>query len=78
MAYNDKQLSDGERGLFSLNGLTGFLIAVALLLSIVFLLGSSAVSVQHEQAQNYYKVHNPTEIKMIDTNNRSHGFVDAK
>jgi len=38
-------------GLFGLNGITGYLIAVVLLLSIVFALGYSSIVVQQEKHQ---------------------------
>lgn len=51
-------------GIFGLNGLGGFLIAVVLLLSIVAFLGTQAVLVQHAEATNAYKIHNSVAIPM--------------
>jgi len=56
---------------FRLDGLTGFLIAVALLLSILAYLTVSAIAVQQSTANDYYKLANPMEIKMFNTDNAS-------
>lgn len=51
------QMNENERGLFSLlHGITGMLIAVVLLLSILGFLVFNAINVQHREAQNFYKV----------------------
>lgn len=51
------QMNENERGLFSLlHGITGMLIAVVLLLTILAVLVFNAVSVQQREAQNFYKV----------------------
>jgi len=51
------QMNDNERGLFSLlHGISGMLIAVVLLLTILVVLGYNAVIVQQNEAQNYYKI----------------------
>lgn len=56
-------------GLFGLNGLVGYIIAVVLLLTVVFILGSNGVAIQKANATNYYTVENPFEIQMINENN---------
>jgi uncharacterized protein YqeY len=55
MAENT-QMNENERGLFSLNGITGYLIAVVLLLSILGFLTFSAITTQQANATNYYKI----------------------
>ncbi|MEO1954416.1 MAG: DUF4006 family protein [Campylobacterales bacterium] len=65
------------RNVWALNGLTGGLIATGLLLSILAFLSASAMSVQHANAENYYKLVNEKSIKMFSTDNAKH-FVDAK
>lgn len=50
------QMNENERGVFKLDGITGFIIAVVLLLSILAYLTINAISVQQREATNYYKV----------------------
>ena len=57
MAGNTQIDPKTEGGLFSLiHGLTGFLIAVALLLSILAFLTINAIAVQQANAENYYEI----------------------
>jgi hypothetical protein len=55
---------------FRLHGLGGFLIAVALLLTILVVLVTSAVSVQAREATNPYKISDPLQIKKFDPANK--------
>ncbi len=66
-----------NRSVFALDGVTGMLIATVLLLSILAFLSVNAVSVQHAQAQNFYKIKDEKSIKRIDTENYKH-VVDVK
>jgi len=66
-----------NRSVFALDGLTGGLIATGLLLAILFFLSMSAINVQHEQAENYYKIKDEKSIKMFDTEAYKH-VVDVK
>jgi len=66
-----------NRSVFALDGVTGMLIATTLLLSILAFLTISALSVQQENATNYYDVKDASSIKMISTENASH-LVDVK
>ena len=50
------QMNNNERGVFSLHGLIGYFIAVALLLSILAYLTVNAIMVQNREATNYYKI----------------------
>jgi len=62
---------------FKLHGLVGMLIAVALLLTILFVFSTKAISVQQEQAQNFYKIEKPLEIKMFDSETEKKHLVSA-
>lgn len=57
-------------GYFSLNGLSGFFIAVVLLLSIVVALGFIAVGIQKSQATNYYNLDGQKAIMIDSSNNK--------
>ena len=61
-----------NRNIFALDGITGYLIAVALLLSILTYLSIHAMSVQHANSENFYKVKNEKSIKRISTDNYKH------
>lgn len=50
------QMNENERGIFKLHGITGMLIAVVLLLTILGVLVTSALFVQQNEASNYYKI----------------------
>ncbi|MEN4046641.1 DUF4006 family protein [Sulfurimonas sp. NWX367] len=66
-----------NRSVFALDGVTGMLIATVLLLSILAFLSVNAVSVQHAQAENFYKIKDEKSIKMFSTENAKH-VVDVK
>ncbi len=66
-----------NRSIFALNGITGMLIAVVLLLSIVGVLTYFSVVTQAANASNFYKIENEKEIKMFSAENAKH-MVDAK
>jgi hypothetical protein len=78
-------MSAGEntnRGVFTLSGVTGMLIATALLLSILAFLTTMAIKVQQSSATRYYDptpiTSNLDNIKMISKDNAKYSFVDAK
>lgn len=50
------QMNDNERGVFTLHGLTGGLIAVVLLLSILVGLTVFGIGSQKANAENYYSI----------------------
>jgi hypothetical protein len=50
------QMNEDERGLFALNGITGFLIAVVLLLSILGGLTVFGIGAQKANAEVYYTI----------------------
>ena len=60
-----------NRGVFTLSGVTGMLIATVLLLAILAFLTTMAISVQRGSASNYY---NPAPI--LDINNVKANSVD--
>jgi hypothetical protein len=51
-----KEMHESERGLFALNGLTGFLVAVVLLLSILGGLTFFGIGAQKANAETYYSI----------------------
>jgi hypothetical protein len=66
-----------NRSIFALDGITGMLIATALLLSILAFLTVNALSVQHNNAENFYKIKDEKSIQRISTENYKH-VVDVK
>jgi hypothetical protein len=71
------QLNENERGLFSLHGLSGFLIAVVLLLSILGVLVVSSIMVQAGEAQNPYTVNQDINgLKFIAPSDEQYKNVD--
>jgi len=66
-----------NRSVWALNGLTGGLIATALLLSILAGLTVWAIGVQQANASNYYDIKDEKSIKMISVDNIDH-LVDVK
>jgi len=64
------QMNENERGIFTLNGITGMLIATVLLLSILGVLTYYAINVQQNESQNYYKINQElTGLKANDASN---------
>lgn len=62
------QMNDNERGIFSLiHGITGMLIAVVLLLSILGALTYFAVVTQQANAENFYEVNQ--DLNALKMNN---------
>jgi len=71
------KMNENERGIFSIHGITGFLIAVVLLLSILGVLGYNAIAVQKANAEVYYSVNQDINaIKFNSTNNNSFRTVE--
>jgi hypothetical protein len=66
-----------NRGVFSLDGVTGMLIATVLLLGILVFLTMGALSVQNAQASNYYDIKDESSIQMRSVDNAKH-LVDVK
>ncbi len=64
-------------GVFSLDGITGMLIATVLLLSILAGLTVWGLGVQNANQTKFYKVTDEKSIKMIDPANSTHrAFVN--
>ena len=64
------QMNENERGVFKLNGITGMLIAVVLLLSILGFLVFNSLIVQQREASNFYKINQDLNgLKMNSSEN---------
>jgi len=71
------KMNENERGVFALHGLTGMLLAVVLLLSILGFLGYNAIGVQKANAEVYYSVNQDiTVIKAQSLENNSHRTLE--
>jgi hypothetical protein len=69
MALNT-QMNENERGIFKLSGITGMLIATALLLTILVLLTIFGIKVQQNEATNFYKINQDLNgLKMNSSDN---------
>ncbi len=71
-----------NRGIFTLSGITGMLIAVVLLLTIVFFLTAWAINVQQGSSSNFYDptpiTSNLDNVKANSKDNINFAFQDAK
>lgn len=71
-----------NRGLFTLSGITGILIATALLLTILVVLTMSAIATQQKNAKNYYDpapiVGSTSNLKAISKDNAKFAFQPVK
>jgi hypothetical protein len=63
-------------GVFSLDGITGMLIATVLLLSILAGLTIWGLGVQQANQQKFYKVVDEKSIKMIDPTSGTHRVLN--
>jgi len=64
------QMNENERGMFKLHGITGMLIAVVLLLSILVVLTINGIKVQQNEASNFYKINQDLNgLKMNSSEN---------
>ena len=61
-----------NRSIFALDGITGMLIATVLLLSILAVLTMLGLGAQQNNAQKFYQIENPKEIKMFSVDNAKH------
>jgi cell division protein FtsB len=63
-------MENQDRNVFGIHGVAGMLIATVLLLTILAVLVTNAISVQHREATNYYTVDQDiNSLKFIDANN---------
>jgi len=70
---NNTQMNEEERGIFKLNGITGMLVAVVLLLSILATLVINAVIVQQNEATNAYTINQDLQgLKANSPKNHKH------
>jgi succinate dehydrogenase/fumarate reductase cytochrome b subunit len=70
---NNTQMNENERGLFKLHGITGLLIAVVLLLTILATLVTNGVMVQQRESTNYYKINQELDaLKANSLDNHKH------
>lgn len=66
-------MNENERGVFSIHGVTGMLIATVLLLSILAVLQVFSLSAQQSQATNFYKINQDLNaIKFNSADNSKH------
>ncbi|RXJ57730.1 DUF4006 family protein [Candidatus Marinarcus aquaticus] len=67
------QMNENERGVFSIHGVTGMLIATVLLLSILGALTFFGIVSQHSEATNYYKINQDLNaVKFNSSDNNKH------
>lgn len=70
---NNTQMNENERGIFKLHGITGMLIAVVLLLTILATLITNAVLVQQRESTNSYSINKDLNgLKMNSSENHKH------
>ncbi|NOX15486.1 MAG: DUF4006 family protein [Epsilonproteobacteria bacterium] len=62
-------MENTNRGVFTLSGVTGMLIATVLLLSILVVLTIFGIKAQREVANKPYIITNPQALKMRDKDN---------
>ena len=62
------QMNENERGIFGIHGITGMILATALLLSILGVLTLMGINVQQDEATNYYKINQDIQgLKAVDS-----------
>ena len=66
-----------NRSLFSIHGMTGFLIATVVLVVVVLSLAYLAYQTQVANATNFYEVKDMSSVKMIGSKRSDH-IVDVK
>lgn len=72
-------MNENERGVFSIHGITGMLIATLLLLTILAGLTYGAISVQQASADQFYEIKDEQSIRMNSVENVNHRVdVSAK
>jgi len=65
-------MEESKRNLFALNGITGMLIAVVLLISILVVLTIVSLNIQQTEATNFYEIKNAKELKAVSKDNAMH------
>ena len=70
---NNTHMNENERGIFKLSGITGMLIATALLLTILVVLTYNGIKVQQNEATNFYQINQDLQgLKMNSSDNHTH------
>ena len=70
---NNTQMNENERGIFKLHGITGMLISVVLLLTILAVLVFNGVLVQQREASNAYQINQDLNaLKANSPDNHKH------
>ena len=70
---NNTQMNENESGIFKLSGITGMLIATALLLTILVVLTYNGIKVQQNEATNFYQINQDLQgLKMNSSDNHTH------
>jgi len=68
-------MENKNRNIFALNGISGFLIAVALLLSILVVLTYMGIRSQQEVATKPYSLKDAASIQMKSVDNAKHVII---
>jgi hypothetical protein len=68
-------MENTNRSVFAFEGLTGGLIATALLLTILVVLTVLAIQTQQANAETFYKIKDENSIKMIDKNSAANRVI---
>ncbi|MBE3606413.1 DUF4006 family protein [Campylobacter sp. RM13119] len=68
-------MENTNRSVFALSGITGMLIAVVLLLSIVGVLTYFGILAQQDVANKPYKLENPSQIQIKSVDNAKHMVI---
>ena len=71
-------MENKNRNIFALNGISGFLIAVVLLLSILAVLTYVGIGLQKEVATKPYSLKDAASIEMNSVDNAKHVIVKEK
>ena len=71
-------MENKNRNIFALNGISGFLIAVVLLLSILAVLTYMGIGLQQEVATKPYSLKEAASLEMKSVDNAKHVIVKEK
>ena len=71
-------MENNNRNIFALNGISGFLIAVVLLLSILAVLTYMGIGLQQEVATKPYSLKDVASLEMKSVDNAKHVIVKEK
>ena len=71
-------MENNSRNIFALNGISGFLIAVVLLLSILAVLTYMGIGLQQEVATKPYSLKDAASLEMKSVDNAKHVVIKEK